>query len=258
MQKNNKSKANVDSTGSNRQCISVSREALMSTFLILDSRSAMPPPSQTMQMQLPLRLKPRLGPKPSSHKPPIKPRPKQLTMCSTVHFTYRCGCTHTTTFECPDTASSFSSLATSSHSHSRRNRPRRRRRCCGPKSTPTITPLDEDCYDCAQKREKTGGRTASLGDSDVSSFSLSTDADADTDTELDTDTSMAASTSTSRTTSISSAPSTRASSPLDMSVLKERDPNLPSKCPLISILDLDLDLRMQLIDLDLPELLGGF
>ncbi|KAI1643826.1 uncharacterized protein F4817DRAFT_319359 [Daldinia loculata] len=222
----------------------------------------MPPPSQTMQMQLPLRLKPRLGSKPTSHKLPIKskpkPKPKQLTMCSTVHFAYRCGCTHTTTFECPDTASTFSSLA--ANPHSRRNRPRRRRRCYGPKSTPTITPLDEDCYDCAQKREKAGGRTTSFGDSDVSSFSLSTDADADTETELDTDTSMAVSTSTSTstTTSISSTPSTRASSPLDMSILKERDPNLPTKCPLISILDLDLDLRMQLIDLDLLEPLDGF
>ncbi|KAI0846220.1 hypothetical protein F5Y00DRAFT_272188 [Daldinia vernicosa] len=216
----------------------------------------MPPPSQTTEMRLPLRIKPRLGPKPTSRKPTIKSKPKQLAMCSTVHFTYRCGCTHTTTFECPDTASSFSSLATSSHS--RRNRPRRRRRCYGPKSTPTITPLDEDCYDCAQKREQAGRRTASLGDSDISSFSLSTDADADTETEFDTDISMAMSTSTSTSTSISSTPSTRASSPLDTTILKERDPNLPSKCPLISILDMDLDLRVYLMDLELPELLDGF
>ncbi|KAI0097079.1 hypothetical protein F4814DRAFT_456438 [Daldinia grandis] len=221
----------------------------------------MPPPFQAMQMQLPLRPKSRLDPKlkSASQKPTIKSKPKRLAMCSTVHFTYRCGCTHTTTFECPDTASTFSSLATSSHP--RRNRPRRRRPCYGPKTTPTVTPLDEDCYDCTQKREQAGGRTSSSsssssppGAADVSSFSLSTSTDMET--ELDTDTSMTASTSTSP--SISSTPSTCPSSPLDTAILKERNPNLPSKCPLISILDIDLDLRMQLIDLDLPESLDGF
>ncbi|OTB11940.1 hypothetical protein K445DRAFT_15318 [Daldinia sp. EC12] len=175
-------------------------------------------------------------------------------MCSTVLFTYRCGCTHITTFECPDTASTFSSLVPGpsrsglNHPHlrtcsrSRSRRCRRRQRCYGPGTAPTTTPLDEDCFDCAQKREETRRRAASLSDVDISSLSLSRDTDAESESDLDT-----------AVVSMSSVLSTRASSPLDETILKERDPNIPSRCPLVSILDLDLDLRMQLMDMDLLE-----
>ncbi|KAI1799935.1 hypothetical protein F4811DRAFT_541659 [Daldinia bambusicola] len=95
-------------------------------------------------------------------------------MCSTVRFVYRCGCTHNTTCECPDTASTFASLAlaititnantTDNYPTSRyhlirqhRRRRRRRRRCQrrrGPKKQFTITLLAEDCDDCARRQLK--------------------------------------------------------------------------------------------------------
>ena len=170
-------------------------------------------PFQTIQLQLPLRIKPKLKPRPksksksefnlnpkSSLRPEVIPKqahkarkPKRPNMCSTVLFTYRCGCTHTTTFECPDTASTFSSLVPGpsrsglNHPHphprscSRSRRCRRRQQCYGPETAPTTTPLDEDCFDCAQKREETSRRAASLSDVDISSLSLSRDTDAESE-----------------------------------------------------------------------------
>ncbi|KAI2636318.1 hypothetical protein GGS26DRAFT_548534 [Hypomontagnella submonticulosa] len=58
-------------------------------------------------------------------------------MCSEVLFTYRCGCTERTVFECPDS---------DPQPHSRR-----RRQCYGPADDSIIeTMLDEDCHDCSQ------------------------------------------------------------------------------------------------------------
>ncbi|KAI0378752.1 hypothetical protein F5Y04DRAFT_283681 [Hypomontagnella monticulosa] len=54
-------------------------------------------------------------------------------MCSEVLFTYRCGCTEHTLFECPDSAP---------HSCCRH-------RCPGPGDC-IETKLDEDCHDCSQ------------------------------------------------------------------------------------------------------------
>ncbi|OTA61989.1 hypothetical protein K449DRAFT_395357 [Hypoxylon sp. EC38] len=59
-------------------------------------------------------------------------------MCSTVQFTYRCGCVESTTFECPD--------ITTNLTYPRRRR--RRRRCYGPCRF-ISTVLDENCYDCS-------------------------------------------------------------------------------------------------------------
>ncbi|OTB02272.1 hypothetical protein M426DRAFT_13719 [Hypoxylon sp. CI-4A] len=69
-------------------------------------------------------------------------------MCYTVQYTYRCGCTESTTFECPNKTS----------------HPRRRRRCSGACEV-TKTKLDETCHDCSQKASKptSTGKTVPAG-----------------------------------------------------------------------------------------------
>ncbi|KAL7626023.1 hypothetical protein AAE478_002792 [Parahypoxylon ruwenzoriense] len=71
-------------------------------------------------------------------------------MCSTVQFTYSCGCTESTVFQCPDTIA----------------RGCRRRRRRGEGHEVMTTALSEECHDCALKKcknkDKGKGKTAAL------------------------------------------------------------------------------------------------
>ncbi|KAI8960194.1 hypothetical protein F5Y11DRAFT_349770 [Daldinia sp. FL1419] len=216
-------------------------------------------PPQTAQSQsqirLPIRLKKAklLSNYRHSRRPATKSKTKTnlkpIAMCSTVRFVYRCGCSHTTTFECPGLGDT-----------------------CWGTQTPTTTALDEDCHDCAQTgqgaEEDPPENTplAPLAEEDRNavpplSSSAGTagsetggqgDADADADITQDTTVSFPP-------PSPLFPPRAPLSvlSPVTMFALRERDPNLPTKPSPMAVLDLDLDLdldlHMQLMDLPSPR-----